>query len=200
MTSLVLLVKIDVMISPFCFDFVSIKSIPHCAVGALLFWCCCCYSCCFCHPYSVSFFRMCDYFCSVFDSSICSFCCRCLSLLVVVVCYIFVVYDCLPRGLPWRLIVRCLGIVSIDVSFWSLVSHVPVVVVPYKLFFNFCSTLLLFLFLWCCRLALSVVCLLFCQPSDTRVDLERIIVSVVLDLQLETLHDYHGTFLCLLIR
>ena len=42
------LVKIDDMISPFRFDFVSIKSIPYRAVGASLFWCCCCYSrCCF---------------------------------------------------------------------------------------------------------------------------------------------------------
>ena len=65
--------------------FVSIKSIPYRAIGALLFWCCCCYSRCFCHPYSVLFFEMCDYFCSIFDSSISSFCRRCLSLLVVVV-------------------------------------------------------------------------------------------------------------------
>ena len=109
------LVKIDITISPF--RFVSIKSIPHCAVGVLLFRCCCCYSCCFCHPYSVLFFEMCDYFCSIFDSSISSFCCRRLSLLLMVVRYVFVAYNfCLVATLGDRsyVVLRLFWLILLD--------------------------------------------------------------------------------------
>jgi len=68
----------DIMISPLRILVINfLKSIPHRAVGASLFRCCCCYS-----RYC---FRDCVIiFCSIFDSSFSSFCRRCLYLVVAV--------------------------------------------------------------------------------------------------------------------
>ena len=98
--------------------------------------------------------RLCDYFGLIFDSSFSSFCRRCLSLLLVVVEYVFVAYDF--RCHPWRSIVRCLEIVSIDSS-WSLVSHVPVLLFPVSsyLLFLFHPVVVPFFFARCRRLALT---------------------------------------------
>jgi len=83
----------------------------------------------------------------------------------------------LPRCHPWRSIIRCLEFVSIDVSFFSLVSHVPVVV-PRKLlsFLLFHPVVVPFFFARCRRLALTAC---FRRPFGMIVTLERIIVSVV---------------------
>ena len=93
-------------------------------------------------------------------------------------------------------IVHCLEFVSIDVSFWSLVSHVPVLLFPVSSYF-FCSTPLLFLSssLDTVDLRYPLRCPLFSPTLWHFFVLERIIVLVVLDLQLETLRDCHGTFL-----
>jgi len=113
-----------------------------------------------------------------------------LSLLVSSCGDTYLLYTIIALWPPLE-IVRCLEVVSIDVSFWSLVSHVPVVVVPCKLwcFFYFVPPRCCSFFL---RLMPSTrvdrcVVRLFSPTLWHWLEFERIIVSVVLDLQLGTL-------------
>ena len=65
------------------------------------------------------------------------------------------------------------------------ITRTSFVVVPRKLLSSFCSTPLLFLS--SSLDAVDLRCPFFCRPCGIRVELERTIVSVVLDPQLETL-------------
>ena len=131
----------------FRFDFVSIKSIPHRAVGVLLFWCCCFYSCyCFLWGCVIifvqSWFFVLFFLLSVLVSScggrVCIFCIQ------------------LFTSLSPLEILRCVEIILIDSS-WSLVSHVPVLLFPVSayLLFLFHPVIVPFFFARCRRLALT---------------------------------------------
>ena len=124
----------------------------------------------------VVFFELCDYFCSIFDSSFSSFFRRRLSLLVVVAGRIVYVFASLP---PLEIDHTLIEIVSID--FIVLITGITRTsfVVPRKLLSSFVPPR-------CCSFFLRSIPST-CRPFGILVELERIIVSVVLDLQLETL-------------
>jgi len=155
MTYPVSLVKIDVMISPFRFDFVSIKSLPHRAVGVSLFWCCCCYSrCCCCFSRCVIIFVR-----SLILLSLLSVVVACLFLVVVAGTYLLYTIVCLVATLGDR----TLSWVRVD---WCFVLITGITrtsfVVPRKLLsFSCCATPLLFLLFDAvdlrCPLALSAL-------------------------------------------
>ena len=159
-----------------CF-FIILKSISHRTVGASLFWCCCCYSrCCF---------ELCDLFFDI-DYTFSSFSYR---------SSIFWAFWYADH--PWRSYV----VLRIDCFFFIFFAGITRTsfVVPCKLWSSFVPSR-------CCSFfslsidAVDLRCPLF-SPTFWHflVKSERIIVSMVLDLQLETLRDCHGIFLALLL-
>jgi len=136
------------MISPF--RFVSIKSLPHRAVGVSLFRCCCCYSrCCCCSSCVIIFVRF------LILRSLLSVVVACLLLVVVVAGYVLMtIYASWPpleidRTLSW------------DCFDWFFlitgITHTSYVVVPRKLLSSSFFHPVVVSFVRCCRLALSAL-------------------------------------------
>ena len=135
--------------------------------------------------------EVCDFFCLIFDFLFSSFCRNCLSLLLVVAGY--VLYTSFALLLPLKIDHMFTWDYFDWFFFWSLLLHVLVLLFPISSY--------LFLFPPCCccffwSMPSTCVVRSFCRPCCTILNLERIIVSVVLNLQLETLRNCNDTILC----
>jgi len=118
--------------------------------------------------------RLCDYFCLIFDSSFSSFCCRCLSLLVVIRIYCI---RLLPCGHPWRsyVVLRSFRLMF-RFDHWYHTYQLLLFPVSSDVFFIlFHPVVVPFFFAWCRRLALTAaLSACFRRPCGTGLNLKEL--------------------------